>query len=237
MPLPSRKQFRKTKSYEDAVMETKGFETSFELKTSDDGVFEGHGAVFNKPDEFGDIIMPGAFKKSLRTHGRRKVKMFLEHDRTKLLGVWEQLKEDGDGLFVKGRLLLELQTAKEVFILMKEGVLDSLSIGFRTILSQFDSKREGRNILELKLFEVSLVSIPAQMAALITNVKNVSPEDIETKGDLERVLRDVGISKSVSRFIVAGWTPPARRDAEGGTELVSRISAVTKSLRTATGVN
>ena len=219
-------------------METKKFFSPFEFKASDteEGVFEGHAAIFDKPDRYDDVILAGAFKKSLRRRPAKKVKMLRGHNTDAMIGVWDEAKEDSTGLFVRGHLLMQLQSAQETLILLKEGVLDSMSIGYHTLLDQFDTKRKARNLLELDLFEISLVAIPAQPGALVTSVKHVSPEEITSKRDLERVLREADFSVSTSKFITAGWTPPARRNAEGGNdELVASIRRVTKNMKTATG--
>ncbi len=154
-------------------------------------------------------------------------------DRNRARDSVDEIKEDSMGLFVRGRLLMELSAAKEAFILMKEGALDSMSIGFRTVVDQFDSKTKMRKLLELQLFEISLVAIPGQLGALVTSVKQASPEDITTKRDLENALCNAGFSVSTSKFITAGWTPPARRDVEGGkTELVASIRQAAKKILT-----
>lgn len=231
-------QFKKSKSLEDE-METKTFDLPFEICSSDEGegTFEGHASIFNKADEFGDVILPGAFKKSLKSHPKKRVKMLREHNRSALIGAWTEIKEDDKGLFVKGRLLMDIQAAAETFILMKEGILDSMSIGFRTVIDQFDSEKKVRNLIELKLFEISVVTFPAQLAALVTSVKQMGPEELRSKKDLEKALRYVGFSESTSKYICAGWTPPAQRDVEGGDdELVSDIRRLTESMLTATGV-
>ena len=219
-------------------MEIKKFFSPFEYKFSneDEGSFEGHAAIFNVADRMDDIIIKGAFKKSLHKHPAKKIKMLLGHDLAAMVGVWDEVKEDSKGLAVKGHLLMQLQSAQDTMVLLKEGVLDSMSIGFMTLKSQFDEKRDGRDLLEIDLFEISLVAIPAQPGALVTSVKSVSPEDIVTKRDLERALREADFSVSTSKFITAGWTPPARRDVEGGNdELVASIRRVTENVKTATG--
>ena len=240
--FPGKKQrlavcFSQWKKKDYNSMETKHATSSFEFKDSEgEGIFEGHAAIFNTPDQYDDIIMPGAFKKSLHKHPKKKVKMLRQHKADSIIGVWEEIKEDPKGLFVKGRLLLELQGAKEAFILMKEGALDSLSIGFRTVVDLFDSKAKTRSLVELALFEISLVAIPAQLGAIITSVKQASPEEITTKTDLENALCNAGFSISTSKYITAGWTPPARRDVEGGqTELVASVLQAAKKIRTSIG--
>lgn len=218
-------------------MELKQFSAAIELKALDEdkGEFEGHAAIFDKADSMNDIIVPGAFKKSLRTHPKKKVKMLRQHNMADIIGVWDTIKEDSDGLFVKGRLLLQLQKAQETFILLKEGVLDSMSVGFRTVVDEYDSVKQIRKLLEVKLFEISLVAIPAQKDALVTSVKHVSPTDITTKRELENALRDAKFSESTSKFIASGWNPPARRDDEGEDETVKCIRRLTETVKTATG--
>ncbi len=221
-------------------MEIKKFFSPFEFKASDseEGVFEGHAAIFNSSDRHDDIIMPGAFKKSLRGRPARKVKMLFGHDTRAMIGVWDSIKEDSKGLFVKGHLLLQLPKAQEAFILLKEEVLDSMSIGFNSLKDEPDTKRGGfaRKLLEIDLFEISLVAIPAQPGALVTDVKDASPEEIVTKLDLEKVLRNAEFSESTAKYICAGWNPPARRNAEGGNdELVASIRRAAEMTRTATG--
>ena len=226
-------QFRK--GQKGVVMETKYFDSQFELKDLDDmtGEFEGLAAIFNKADSYDDVIIPGAFRKSLHTHPKKKVKMLHEHKRDKPIGIWDELKEVDEGLFARGHLLTALPTAQEVLLLMKEGLIDSMSIGFRTIVERFDTKKKVRELLEIGLMEISLVLFPAQEDALISSVKYLSPDEIENKHDLENALRDAGFSQSTSKFICAGWTPPARRNVEGGQEHVeslSRLSAIISSV-------
>ena len=228
-------QFKKKALAEDDEMQTRDISFDLELYALDDekGEFEGHAALFDKPDRFGEIIVPGAFKKSLHKD-KKRVKMLRGHDQNAIIGVWEVIKEDADGLFVKGRLLLQLQAAAEAFILLKEQALDALSIGFLVIKDEFDTEKKRSKLLEIALLEISLVTIPRQPGALVTNVRSVAPEEITTKRELEKALRDAGFSTATSGYISAGWTPPALRDAEGGNELVRRIQRLTESL-TATG--
>jgi HK97 family phage prohead protease len=218
----------------DNEMLTRSISTELNLCASDaeEGTFEGHAAIFGKLNSFDEIVMPGAFKKTLKVRAKGKVKMLRQHRQDTIIGVWEELREDKDGLFVRGKLLTEIQAAKETLILLKAKALDGLSIGFRTIVEEFDSKKKQIRLLELDLFEISLVAIPSQAAALVTSVRAMSPEEITTKRELEIALRDANFSVSTSKYIAAGWNPPARRDAEG--EVVKRIRRLTESL-TATG--
>ncbi len=220
------------KPNEDGEMLTRSTSTELNLCASDaeEGTFEGHAAIFGKLNSFDEIVMPGAFKKTLRARAKGKVKMLRQHQQDSIIGVWEELREDGEGLFVRGRLLTEIQAAKETLILLKAKALDGLSIGFRTVIEEFDNKKKQIRLLELDLFEISLVAIPAQASALVTTVRAMSPEEITTKTDLEKALRNAGFSTSTSKYICAGWNPPALRNAEGGDEMVKRIQRLTKTL-------
>ncbi len=221
-------------------MKTLDFTSGFSIREEDGGIgiFEGHAAIFDLEDRGGEIIRPGAFKRSV--HGsedkKKKVKMLRQHDQNNIIGIWEELREDSKGLFVRGRLLVDaIPKAKETHALLKENALDGLSIGFMPKKSTFNRETEINEIEDLELFEISLVAIPRQPDAIITAVRELGVEDIQTKTDLEKALRNVGFSTATRKYICAGWTPPALRNAEGETELVKRIVALAKSMKTATG--
>lgn len=217
-------------------MQTRDLSLDLELYSLDEekGEFEGHAAIFDKPNLIGEIIVPGAFKKSLR-RDKKRVKMLRGHNQDVIIGVWEIIREDSDGLFVKGRLLLQLQAGAEAFVLLKEEALDALSIGFLIAKDEFDTQRKHLRLLEIDLYEISLVAIPKQPEARITRVCAMAPEEITTKRELEKALRDAGFSTATSGYVSAGWNPPALRDAEGGDEMVKRIQRVTESLKTVAG--
>ncbi len=224
-------------------MKTLDFTSGFTLRAlnsenAETGIFEGHAAIFDLEDRGGEVIRPGAFKRSI--HGneskKKKVKMLRQHDQNNIIGVWEELREDSKGLFVRGRLLLDvIPKARETHALLKEEALDGLSIGFLPTKATFNRETEVNEIEDLELFEISLVAIPRQSEATVTSVRELKVEDIRTKTDLEKALRNEGFSTATSKYICAGWTPPALRNAEGDNELVERMTALTKSVKTATG--
>ena len=85
--------------------------------------------------------------------------MLWQHDPTRPIGVWDEIREDDSGLWVKGRLLPEVAQAREAAALIQAGAIDGLSIGYRTIRAERDQK--GRRVLaEVELWEVSLVTFP-----------------------------------------------------------------------------
>ena len=110
-------------------------EADLELKAYDDddddkskGMFEGYASVFGNKDLGNDVVVNGAFRKSLRTKGARKIKMLFQHDTKEPIGVYTQIKEDGNGLYVKGQLAMQTQKGREVYELMKMGAIDGLSL-------------------------------------------------------------------------------------------------------------
>lgn len=124
-------------------------------------VIEGYASLFGMTDQGGDAVLPGAFSASLARLAAKgdKVRMLWQHDPTRPIGVWDDIREDETGLWVKGRLLSEVAKAREAAALIQAGAIDGLSIGYRTIRAARDQK--GRRALaEVELWEVSLVTFP-----------------------------------------------------------------------------
>ena len=145
----------------------------WELKSYEaDGTFEGYASVFETVDHHQDQVVPGAFQKSLATMRERQYtpKMLWQHDTQAPIGVWMDLREDGRGLWVKGRILLDLQKGKEAYTLLKEGVVDALSIGFR-IIKALKGDQRLRRLEEIDLIEVSLVTFGANPHARVSYIK------------------------------------------------------------------
>jgi HK97 family phage prohead protease len=124
------------------------------------GVVEGYASVFGLRDQGGDIVQPGAYAASLaRLAGAgRRVKMLWQHDPARPIGVWDEVREDARGLWVRGRILDAVAQGREALALMAAGALDGLSIGYRTVRASRDAK--GRLLDEIDLWEVSLVTFP-----------------------------------------------------------------------------
>jgi uncharacterized protein len=131
------------------------------LMVSEGHVVEGYASLFGKTDQGGDIVQKGAYAASLKRLAGRggRVKMLWQHDPGQPIGVWDEVREDGTGLWVKGRILTEVEKGREVAALLAAGAIDGLSIGYRTVKSERDGK--GKRLLsELELWEVSLVTFP-----------------------------------------------------------------------------
>ncbi len=188
----------------------------FEIKQDDiqeTGIFKGYGAVFGNKDSHHDIMMPGAFTKTLLKGGRNGtgVAMLKQHDSRKPIGIWTMLAEDNKGLRVEGQLAMKTQDGQETYELMKMGALKGLSVGFDTIIDEYDSKKKVRYLKEVDLWEVSPVTFGANLKAQITSVKKIDIERIKeakTERELEGALREVeGLSECSAKLLVKMCKP------------------------------
>ncbi len=169
----------------------------------DDGTVEGYGSVFGVRDNYDDVIAKGAFIQSLKDHKAAGTMpaMLWQHDADKPIGVWTDMVEDEKGLRIKGQLAMETVKGKEAHALLKMGALNGLSIGFVSKEWAYDSETEVRTLTAIDLWEVSLVTFPANEKARVTNVK--SADEMATPKDAEKVLRDAGFSKSDATAFVS----------------------------------
>ena len=187
---------------------------AFDLKAvAESGIFEGYASTFGNKDQGGDIMEYGAFAKSLKARGARGVKMLADHDPTKRVGVWTEMAEDENGLYVKGQLLTEKSIGKEAYIDLKAGALSGLSIGGRATLTSQDGRKRARMIKEWDLYEISLVTFPMNEMATVTAVKDLSELSSEDWREVEAALRMKGLSRTDAVKAVSGFKDYFRRDA------------------------
>lgn len=212
-------------------MRTK-LECPFEVKAVDqNGNFEGYASVFNNIDLGDDIILPGAFIK-VKTTRTGRLKLALFHDLTRLIGSAEY-RQDEHGLFLKGQVNLKVSYARDAYELMKDGTLDSMSIGFNTITSAFE-EREGRSIRVIKeaeLWEASIVPFGMNPEAQVTDVKS----DIRI---FEGALRDrMGLSQKEAAAVASLGYPALHRDGgRAATEIVDELKEVSQLFTSHFGV-
>ncbi|ASP83593.1 HK97 family phage prohead protease [Sinorhizobium meliloti] len=215
-------------------MKTKDFTLQVKELT-EDGTFEGYGSIFGNVDAYGEKVLPGAFAESLAKHRREgtNVLMLWQHDPDNPIGVWEDLAEDGKGLYGKGRLILEVQKAREVRALMLQKAIGGLSIGYREVETEPDSN--VRLLKKLELYEISPVAFPANRRARIEAVKFGELEALARRGErlqelarcfrdgepmpakeFEEILRDAGFPKSAAVQIASvGYAKAIRSESEG----------------------
>lgn len=139
------------------------------------GLIEGYASLFGIADSGGDIVMPGAFARSLTKRGAGGVKLLWQHNAAEPIGVWTSIIEDSKGLKVTGRLDLSVSRAREALSLIRSGAVDGLSIGFRAVRAAIDKSSGMRRLAEIDLWEISVVTFPMQTLARIDAIKR-APE-------------------------------------------------------------
>lgn len=150
---------------------------AIEVKSLDaDGRFSGYASVFDVIDSQRDRMKRGAFRKSLRVR-QTPVKLLWQHQWESPIGVVDQIFEDARGLFVQGRLLMDVAKAREAYALLKAGALRGMSIGYQVKQSRRDPDSGVRELLEVELWEVSIVTLPANAQANVTALKGAQPLD------------------------------------------------------------
>lgn len=176
-----------------------------ELKALEKREFEGHGSTFGNVDLGGDVIIKGAFQRSLKDHRDAGMmpQMFWMHQPDQVPGKWTDMSEDAKGLKVKG-VLADTQLGNEMHTLLSMQAVRGLSIGFRTVEADYD-KDGNRLIKEIDLWEVSLVSLAMNPLARIEAVKSrlsQNGEYVPTARELEDLLRDAGCSRRVAKTLI-----------------------------------
>ncbi|MEJ6398035.1 HK97 family phage prohead protease [Yoonia sp. 208BN28-4] len=128
-----------------------------DVKVKDGTEISGYASLFGKTDQGGDVVGSGAYATSLGK--KHSIKMLWQHDPTQPIGVWDEVREDATGLWVKGRILTDVAKGREAAALIEAGAIDGLSIGYRTVKSHKGTGGQ-RHLDELELWEVSLVTFP-----------------------------------------------------------------------------
>lgn len=151
-----------------------------ELRFADgaEGVFEGYASRFGEPDSFGDTIKPGAFRKTIKENkSQGGPAMYLAHDPSEPIGVWDELAEDDNGLKVRGRLA-DTAKGRDALTLMKMKALTGLSIGFRARQTE-RGPNGGRVLTDVEIVEISLTAAPAARKARIVSVRSDAVAGLE----------------------------------------------------------
>ena len=208
-------------------------EVPFEVKAVDEaGNFEGYASVFNNIDLGDDVILPGAFTRVKTTRAGR-LKLALFHDLTRLVGSAEYSQDD-HGLYLKGQVNLKVSYARDAYELMKDGTLDSMSIGFN-VIDEAAEQREGRRVRVIKqaeLWEASLVPFGMNPEAQVLSVKS----DIRL---FESDLRErMGLSQKEAAAVASLGYPAIHRDgADVATATVDELKQLTNLFAEKFGVS
>ena len=221
---------------------------SFDVQDVDEsGAITGYGSVFGVVDGGGDVVMPGAFKKSLAARGDKPIPILWNHFDSFPVGKWTQIEEDERGLKLSGRFTMKSAKAQEIHALAMDSVISGLSIGYRTIDAEKSETTGVRRLKELDLWEVSIVTFPMLEDAQIESVKNddrsIGLEDFLslTDREQERILtkRDARqLSRSAAIALMRDGIPAlkAKRDAGEETAAHRMLSSILNDIRAFKGV-
>ncbi|MCI5073508.1 HK97 family phage prohead protease [Oricola sp.] len=201
-----------------------------------DGAIAGYASVFGAVDLGKDAVERGAFAKSLAARGVTGIRMLFQHDPAQPIGTWTAIREDARGLYVEGRISTEVAKGREVLALLKNGGLDGLSIGFRTVRARKEARTGVRRILEADLWEISVVTFPMLPEARVTAVK---AGRLPTEREFERwLVRDAGLTRSEAKAVIAGGFASLRRRRDGAsadTGLAETIRDAARTLQSTRG--
>lgn len=219
----------------------------FEIKeVAEDGTFTGFASIYGNVDLQNEVVTKGAFNRTL-DHKNNKITLLWQHNPHEPIGVGE-VEDSSVGLKIKGFLNLEVARAKEAYALLKQGAIKGLSIGYDTLKD--DWKGGVRYLKELKLWEVSVVTFPANPIAGVNGIKSVVPfqnlplADKDTSWDgsaAKKAIKewatdengDIDFAKYKKGFI---WFDKNNADTEGAYKLPvatiidGKLTAVPKSI-------
>jgi HK97 family phage prohead protease len=192
------------------------------------GTFEGYASVFGGVDSYGDTILPGAYRKTLKKR-ERPIRMRWNHWGP-VIGKWLEIGEDEKGLKVKGELTPGHSVAQDVYASLKHGAIDGMSIGYRPVQIRElgDGKRE---LKEIELVEISVVEEPADLAARVGGVK-AWLDGCDSLKDIEARLRDgAGFSWNDATALVSRIKFLALRDGDAEAKRVAELAAAFQQFR------
>lgn len=215
---------------------------STDLKfNADKGSFKGYASVWDGVDSYMDTIVKGAYADTLAKNGLPK--MFYQHAHDMPIGKYTDAGEDSKGFWVEGELTPGHSLATDVRAALKHGTLDGLSVGGYIAKGDYTIMESGGRLIKkwTELAEVSPVVWPADKAARIdhASVKSVDFElllpECKSEKDIERLLRDAGLSKwdaraivSQARIIIKGRDAQDDDEAENLAAVVKRLEAFEK---------
>lgn len=197
------------------------YKVKFAADSSQSGVISGYGSIAGNVDAVGDIVERGAFAKSLATFksSRTTPRMLWQHNPDMPIGSWTEFAEDGNGLYLTGKMNLATSWGKDAWAAAEAGDVDGLSIGYREVKARPDGIY--RRLEELDLFEVSLVTFPANPKARVR---------LTSKRELETILVKSGLSQAAATKVASGgWGALSNNSTDDDPEAVAAILRAVKA--------
>lgn len=202
------------------IREYKAVRFNVESVDEDSGEFSGYAAIFGNVDDGGDVIERGAFSRTIKEDFDR-IKILSQHNDCELpIGKPLELREDDKGLFIRGKIS-DTQKGRDIQTLLKDGVLNELSIGYDAITFDFDSEKGIRHLKEIRLWEVSIVTWAMNDQAKIDEVKSLA-EAIRSEAKAGKITRArldalkpfIAVVRELADILSPFLEPPASEELE-----------------------
>lgn len=176
---------------------------NFEIKAVSEGknmYVEGYAAIFGNEDSYNDIIVQGAFTKTIQGKEGKRIKLCLQHELDDVVGKIEELREDEKGLWFKAKIS-NTTKGKDLAILIEDEAINEISIGYQAIVWEIDEVRSVRLLKEVKLYEISFVSRAANPQAVVvtTEIK----EEQEELTDEQLLEKRAEIDKEIEKRVIS----------------------------------
>lgn len=156
---------------------------TIEMKADDLGGISGYFSTYDKtPDSYGDIIEPGAFTDTIKAREEtgHPFPLCFNHDYSAVIGAVDSVKDEEKGPFIEAHFL-DTQQAQDVRKMLQSGAIYQFSFAYDVLGARRPTAEEEKagvmNVLtKLEVFEISVVTVPANQNAVATEVKSVEAE-------------------------------------------------------------
>lgn len=211
----------------------KDTQNAFDLKQDGESAkITGYASTFGNKDSVGDVVVKGAYAQTIKSLRKREknLPMLYQHDSRMPIGKFDIMKEDDRGLYVEGTILKSIEKGREAVALIENGIIDSMSIGYIAKDFDYDPKKNIRNLKDVDLREVSVVTFPANDQATIAGLKGDMPKTIR---EFEEFLRDAGFSREQAKAVASSGFKgiEGERDAGADADLIKKLEKFTNILK------
>lgn len=183
---------------------------SFELKAKEDdaGMIAGFFSTYDEePDSYGDIIRPGAFTETIakRKESGHPFPLCFNHDFSAIIGAVDVVEDTEKGPYIEAHFL-ETEQAQDVRKMLQSGAIYQFSFAYDVLGADKptdEQKKKGiENVLtKLEVFEISVVTVPANQNAVATEVKSIEPETKQgrrnSRKDADTINKIIDLAKSL----------------------------------------
>ena len=182
---------------------------TMQLKADEAGKISGFFSTYEKtPDSYGDIIEPGAFTKTIekRKESGHPFPLCWNHDFSSVIGVVDTVEEKEIGPYIEASFL-DTALAQDVRKMVQSGAVYQFSFAYDVLSWReptADEKKMGvQNVLqEVEVFEISVVTVPANQNAVVTDIKGAIEAEIKAgrrnnKSDEETIKQIISLAQSL----------------------------------------